>query len=98
MARSKQQQSKHDAKVLQVAEGLSRMGYKVEADLAGFSRPDTINGFRPDVVARKGWDRIIVEVETRDSLNTARDQAQQRAFKAAADRAKRTTFQRKVAE
>lgn len=98
MARSKRQQSKHDAQVRQTAEGLQRRGYDVTADISGFKKPDTIGGFRPDVVAKKGWERVIVEVETPDSVNGARDQAQQKAFKAAAARAKRTTFQRKVTE
>lgn len=98
MARNKRQQSKHDAKVRRVAQDLQRKGYNVEADVSGFGRPDTINGYRPDVVAKKGRDRIIVEVETKDSVNTTRDQAQQQAFKAVADRTKHTTFKREVTE
>lgn len=96
MSRSKRSQSKHDAAVQRLAEQLKGQGYKVNADVSGFPRPDTVGGYRPDVDARKGRQRVIGEVETTDSVDSARDQKQQAAFRAAAKRSKNTTFTRRV--
>jgi len=96
MARSKSGQTKHNAEVRKVARRLEKSGYDVQADIRGYDQPKTIGGFRPDAIGKKGSHRILVEVETPDSVGTARDQAQQRAFKRAADRAKGTTFRRVI--
>ena len=96
MPRSGRAQSKHNAEVRKVATDLKKKGYNVNADVRGFSRPDTIGGYRPDVVGRKGAERKIVEIETPDSVSSARDLAQQKAFREAAKRSKNTTFTRKV--
>ena len=96
MPRSKTSQSKHDAQVRQIAKKLRDGGYKVQADVRGFPQPDTIGGYRPDVVAKKGKQKKIVEVETQDSVNSARDKEQQKAFRQAANRSENTTFTRKV--
>ena len=98
MGRSKGSQSKHDAQVRKTANQFKKQGFDVQADVSGFKQPDTIGGFRPDVIGKKGNQRKIVEVETPDSVNSARDQAQQKAFRQAADRSKNTTFTRKVTE
>lgn len=84
--RTKTSQTKHDAEVRRVAQTLEKKGYKVAADVRGFHQPDTIGGYRPDVVGTKGRERKIVEVETTDSVGSARDQKQQKAFQAAANR------------
>ena len=94
--RSKGSQSKHDAEVRRVAKDLENKGYKVKADVRGYQKPDTIRGLRPDVVATKGTQRKIIEVETSESKSSARDLQQQRAFRQAANRSKNTTFRRVV--
>ena len=96
MARSVQQQSKHDAEVDRIARNYECQGYEVKADIAGYPQPKTIGGYRPDVVAINGSDRKIVEVETTKSVNSTRDQNQQAAFRNVANRSKNTTFIRKV--
>ena len=96
MARSNRSQTRHDAEVRRTARGLERRGYAVEADVRGFPQPDTIGGYRPDVVAKKGRERKIIEVETTDSVGSARDQKQQQAFRQAAKRSEDTKFIRKV--
>lgn len=98
MARSKGSQSKHDAKVAKLARDLERKGYDVAADVSGFSQPPTFGGFRPDVVAKKGRDRKIFEVETPDSVDSTRDQKQQQAFRQVAKRSVNTTFRREVTD
>ena len=96
MARSKGPQSKHDAEVARIAKRHEQQGFKVKADILGFQKPDTIGGYRPDVVATKPGQRKIFEVETPDSADGTRAQGQKQAFKAAAERSKKTTFNRKV--
>lgn len=94
--RSQKAQSGHDAEVKRIAKQLQNQGYEVKADVKGYSQPETIGGVRPDVIAKKGRERKIVEVETPESVDAARDKKQQQAFQAAADRSKNTTFTRKV--
>ena len=96
MARSVKQQSRHDAEVARFARRCERGGYDVKADIKGYPQPDTIGGYRPDVVATKGTARKIVEVETTASVDSARDQKQQAAFRMAEKRSKTTSFMRKV--
>ena len=98
MARSKRSRSKHDAEVRRVARDLERKGFDVEADVSGYQQPGTIGGYRPDVVAKKGRQRKIVEVETEDSADSARDQQQQQAFRNAAKRSQDTTFKRRIVD
>ncbi len=96
MARSVKQQSRHDAEVARFARRYEREGYHVKADIKGYPQPDTIGGYRPDVVAKKGIARKIVEIETMASVDSARDQKQQATFQNAAKRSKATSFIRKV--
>lgn len=94
--RSRQQQSRHDAEVARIANQFERQGYDVKADIKGYPRPDTLGGYRPDVVAKRGIEREIVEVETPGSVDSTRDKNQQEAFQRAANRSKSTEFSRKV--
>lgn len=94
--RSKTSQSKHDTEVRKIARDLKNKGYDVKADVKGFSQPNTVGGYRPDVVATKGKQRKIVEVETTESVSSTRDKAQQSAFRSAAARSKNTTFRRTI--
>ncbi len=96
MARSKTPQSQHNAEVARIAKRYEQQGFKVKADIPGFQKPDTIGGYRPDVVATQPGQRKIVEVETPDSVDGTRAQGQKQAFKAAAGRSQKTTFTRKV--
>lgn len=68
--------SKHDQKVRRVAGGYKAQGYKVKADSAGYKKPLNVGGRRADVVAIKGRDRVLVEVETRKSMATDTKQRQ----------------------
>ena len=81
MARSKTSQSKHNTTVKKLAEQYQGKGYKVKADIKGWGKPDTIRGVRPDIVAEKGGHKTVVEVETKDSVDSKRDQQQQKSFK-----------------
>ena len=94
--RSKRSQSKHDTEVRRLANQYKRQGYDVKAEIRGFPKPGTIGGYRPDVVAMKGRQRRIVEVETTESVSSVRGEGQQRAFRKAANRSQNTTFKRSV--
>lgn len=98
MPRSRKFKSRHDALVRQIAKQLENQGYDVTADVSGFSQPKTLGGYRPDIIATNGRQRKIVEVETPDSVATARDKAQQQAFRKAANRSQSTTFRRTITE
>ena len=98
MARSQKSQSKHNAKVREIAEKLKKQGFDIQADIPGYAQPNTIGGYRPDVVGTKGKEKKIHEVETPDSVNSARDQKQQKAFRQAAKRSKNITFKKTISE
>jgi hypothetical protein len=68
--------SKHNQKVRRIAGGYKAQGYKVRADAKGYPKPLNIGGRRADVVAIKGRDKVLVEVETRKSMETNRKQRQ----------------------
>ncbi len=83
--RNEKNQTKHDHKVHERAKSLREQGFNVRADIPGFKKPHSIQGYRPDVEARKyGKVRIIEEIETKDSLE--KDHSQQKAFEQYADR------------
>ena len=81
MARSKKSQSKHNTTVKQLAKQYQQKGYNVKADIGGYRKPDTITGVRPDIIAEKSGHKTVVEVETKDSVDSKRDVQQQQAFK-----------------
>lgn len=92
--RSTRSQTKHDRKVAALAANLERQGFSVQADIPGYAKPTTFGSLRPDVIGRKGKERRIYEVETPDTVDSARDQKQQAEFKDVADRNRKTVFKR----
>ena len=98
MSRTKSSQLKHDSAVRREANELKKQGWGVKADVRGFSQPETINGVRPDIIAKKGEKTKIIEFETPDSKNTDRDKEQQEKFRKEANKSKDTTFTRKIAK
>lgn len=93
-SRSNRGQSKHDKKVERLAKGLEKQGFSVQADIPGYDKPTSFGGMRPDVIARKGKERKIYEVETPESIDSTRDKKQQEEFKKVADRNPKTDFRR----
>lgn len=90
--RNKSQQTKHDKKVASLARGYKNRGFKVKADLPGYSKPNPIGKYRriPDIEATKPGTRHIVEVETKSSINS--DASQRRSFKQSAAKRRRTHY------
>jgi hypothetical protein len=57
----------HDEAVRLFALQLQSQGYDVRARVEGwFQAPDSVNGYRPDIVVRKGSHLLIIEVEKGD--------------------------------
>lgn len=81
MARSKISQSKHNTTVKKLAKQYQQKGYDVKADIEGWKKPDTIRGVIPDIIAEKSGHKTVVEVETKDSIDSKRDLQQQTTFK-----------------
>ena len=98
MARSKRSQSKHDTAVKKLAEQYQQKGYKVKADIKDWGKPDIIRGVRPDIIAEKGGHKTVVEVETKDSVDSKRDQQQQKAFKNWSNDSDKKHYKRVVTE
>ena len=72
--RTKKGQEIHDNKVAEIAKGLDKLGYLVEADLPGHHQPPSLGGTRPDIRARKGPKVVIREIETPSSLSPDKKQ------------------------
>lgn len=84
MARKKQGKDTHDRKVRQLSNQLKKEGWKVQADVPGYETPSSIGQgqYIPDIVAVKGKQKKIIEVDTlgtedSDQLSTFRRSAAQ---------------------
>lgn len=95
MARNIKKQSEHDSKVRRIAGGYKSQGWDVKADVKGYLSPRTIYGRRPDVIATKGKNTRIVEVETKDSMK--KDTSQRDAFMRFASLNKKRKFRTSMA-
>lgn len=77
--RSPKEQSRHDEAVRRSAAQYEARGYKVQADVEGYGRPESIRGRRPDIFAQRGRDKVVVEWETTGTVEA--DRAQQTALR-----------------
>jgi len=73
-SRKKSKQTAHDKAVERIAREHDQDGWRVRADIAGWSSPGTIAGRIPDVIATKTGSRRIIEVETDRSDDTRQHQ------------------------
>lgn len=94
MSRTKAGQKKHDERVLKSAEYYEKQGYKVSVDLPNHDKPKKIGGFIPDLIAKKKGEEIIVEIETKSTIKSDKDQHQ--AFKEYADKSEGRKFKKKI--
>lgn len=60
-------------KIAQLAREYKAKGYEVFAELHGYEPPNQIRGFRPDLIAKRGDETIIIEVKTSESIKEAKD-------------------------
>ena len=61
-------QSAHDRLVREVADSYVRRGYLVEIEPLEEDLPEFLDGFRPDLLARKPGDNIVVEIKSRGKV------------------------------
>jgi hypothetical protein len=92
--RTKKGQKKHDESVFRSATWYKNKGFKTSADLPGWEKPKSIGGFVPDLIAKKGKKEIILEVETKDTVDLDKDQ--QKVFKDYSNRGKGRIFRKKT--
>lgn len=76
MSRQSRNQSTHDNRVRSLANQLKNEGWKVQADLPNFNQPDPIgkDARIPDILATRGDQTKIIEVETPTTLNSHQEQ------------------------
>jgi hypothetical protein len=79
--RLKENKVEHNREVRKVANEYLKKGYKVLADLPNQERPDTVKGVRPDLSVKKKGHETLIEVETPESVESARDEKQKKIFK-----------------
>ncbi|MBA7653681.1 hypothetical protein ES703_61538 [subsurface metagenome] len=75
--RTEREESTHHRKVRELARQLKKQDYEVRADgVRGYKRPRPIGKARriPDIEAKKGSSRVIVEVETPRSRTWDKEQ------------------------
>ena len=94
MKRTKSLQSKHNTRVRKIAGGYKSQGWKVQADVSGYSKPRTVFNKRPDIRGTKGTKERIIEVETKNSMKS--DVAQRNAFSRFAGLNKKRKFRTSV--
>lgn len=92
--RTKKGQKAHDEGVSNTANWYKNRGYTTYADLPDWKRPKNIDGFIPDVIAKKGKKEILIEVETEKTANS--DVKQQKAFKSYVKNNKNKRFRKKI--
>ena len=90
MTRTIEKQKLHDKCVEDKVKLWKKDGYIVFADIEGWNKPPEIEGYIPDVVARKHGTARICEIETEDTLEAHRPQLE--TFKRYADNLQGATF------
>lgn len=72
-------QHAHDQAIDELAERYQSEGWRVWADIDGWPTPPSVEGRRPDIVARDGDGQLIVEVETDRDADTTQHEKFRRA-------------------
>jgi len=68
------------------------------ADLPNHEQPETIKGLRPDLRVGKKGHETLIEVETPESVESARDEKQKKIFKQWSERSQHKHFRRIITE
>lgn len=98
MSKSRKSQPRYVGKVKEITKEYERKGYMVKADVRGYSRPDAIGGLRPDIIATKGNQKVIIEVKQTDTVYSAREDKRLEAFRTAAKKSRDTKYKRYVVD
>ncbi len=68
------------------------------ADLPNWEQPDSVKSLRPDIMAKKKGHTTLIEIETPESVESARDEKQKKIFKQWSERSEHRHFRRIVTE
>jgi hypothetical protein len=68
------------------------------ADLPNQERPDTVRGVRPDLSVKKKGHETLIEIETPESVESAKDEKQKKIFKQWSERNQHRHFRRIISE
>ena len=90
ITRGAQAQARHDAMVKLQAARYRSLGYLVAAEIAGWQAPEPVEGLVPDLVATRGDEVVVVEVETEDTLAGKEYLAEHKAFRKWKEQAPKT--------
>ena len=81
MVRGSRESRLHKQAIEKLALAYERDGYDVKADhIQQFEYPRKCRMLKPDIIAEKKDQVILIEVETRSSIGTERDKMQRREF------------------
>ena len=72
--RPPEEPTRHDEAIRRSPAQYKARNYKVQADVAGFQRPDRIGRRRPDLIVSKGGKKIVIKFETPSTLGAHGDQ------------------------
>ena len=71
---------KRKARIREWAELYKKQFYMVHANLEGWGNPTVIRGNRPDIMASRILQRIVVQVETHETIDTPEAQEKKKIF------------------
>jgi hypothetical protein len=83
-------QARHDRMVALQAERYRALGYAVAAEIDGWPAPAAVEGQVPDVLATRGDETVVVEVETEETLASREYADEHKAFRKWKEQAPKT--------
>lgn len=88
---------KHRRAIRRLAMAYERDGYNVRADhIDRFEHPEKCNVMKPDLMAEKDGEKVLIEVETGSSIGTRRDKMQRDEFSEWAKKESNRDFRREI--
>lgn len=97
MVRGSRESRIHKKAIEKLALAYERDGYNVKADhINQFEYPERCRMLKPDIVAEKKDQVILIEVETMSSIGTERDKMQRKEFGRWAKKSQDRDFRREV--
>jgi Holliday junction resolvase len=97
LVRDSKESQLHKKTIRHIANAYEREGYEVKADhIDNFDYPESCIFMKPDIVAEKGEEVIVVEVETKSSVGTPRDKKQMKEFSKWAKESRNRDFRREI--
>lgn len=97
LLRDSEESELHKKTIERIAVAYSRSGYEVKADhIQNFEYPEKYRMIKPDIVAEKDDQKILIEVETESSIGNDREKRQRREFGKWAKQSSKRDFRREI--